>query len=129
MLPQVRRVMRSIDANLPAEALRTLDNQISQSISTQRLILQLSAAFAVLATALAMLGLYGVMAYNVTRRTREIGIRLALGANSAAIRRMVMREMVWILGVGLVIGVPAALALARLTESQLYGVRVSTRQC
>jgi predicted permease len=123
MIPQVRRVMRSIDANLPAEALRTLDNRIGQSISTERLILQLSAAFAILATALAMLGLYGVMAYNVTRRTREIGIRLALGANPAAIRRMVMREMVWILGIGLVIGVPAALALARLTESQLYGVK------
>jgi putative ABC transport system permease protein len=123
MIPQVRRVMRSIDASLPAEALRTLDNQIGQSISTQRLILQLSAAFAILATALAMLGLYGVMAYNVTRRTREIGIRLALGANPGAIRRMVMREMVWILGIGLVAGVPAALALARLTESQLYGVK------
>ena len=65
MIPQVRRVMRSIDANLPAEALRTLDNKIGQSISTERLILQLSAAFAILATALAMLGLYGVMAYNV----------------------------------------------------------------
>jgi predicted permease len=123
MIPQLRRVMRSIDANLPAEALRTLDNQIGRSISTQRLILQLSAAFAILATALAMLGLYGVMAYNVTRRTREIGIRLALGANPGAIRRMVMREMVWILGIGLIIGVPAALALARLTESQLYGVK------
>ncbi len=129
MIPQVRRVMRSIDANLPAEALRTLDNQVSQNISTQRLILQLSAAFAILATALAMLGLYGVMAYNVTRRTREIGIRLALGANPAAIRAMVMREMLWILGIGLASGVPAALALGRLTQSQLYGVRVSTRQC
>jgi ABC-type antimicrobial peptide transport system permease subunit len=63
------------------------------------------------------------MAYNVTRRTREFGIRLALGANPGAIRRMVMREMVWILGIGLVIGVPAALALARLTESRLYGVK------
>src|ERR1041384_6448293 len=70
-----------------------------------------------------MLGLYGVMAHSVTRRTREIGIRMALGAGPGRIRTMVMREMSWILGIGLVIGVPAALALSRLTESQLYGVK------
>ena len=86
-------------------------------------MLQLAGAFAVLATVLAMLGLYGVMAYSVTRRTREIGIRMALGAAPGRIRSMVMRELLWILGIGLVTGVPAAVALARLTESQLYGVK------
>jgi predicted permease len=120
---QARQVMRSIDANLPLEGLNTFDAQIAQSTRSERLILQLSGAFAILATALAMLGLYGVMAFNVTRRTREIGIRLALGARPAAIRRMVLREMVWIVGIGLAAGVPAALALGRLTESQLYGVK------
>jgi putative ABC transport system permease protein len=122
-MAQARRVIRSIDANLPLEDLRTLDAQVAQSTRNERLILQLSGAFAILATALAMLGLYGVMAFSVTRRTREIGIRLALGAKPASIRGMVMREMLWILGIGLVIGIPVALALARLTESQLYGVK------
>jgi putative ABC transport system permease protein len=123
MIGQVRRVMGSIDHDLPAENLRTLDDQIKQNIRSDRLVMQLAAAFAILATALAMLGLYGVMAHSVTRRTREIGIRMALGAGPGRIRTMVMREMSWILGIGLVVGVPAALALSRLTESQLYGVK------
>ncbi|MBZ5625981.1 MAG: ABC transporter permease [Acidobacteriia bacterium] len=122
-IPQVRRTMASIDHDLPAENLRTLDDQIKLNIQSERLVLQLAAAFAILATVLAMLGLYGVMAHSVTRRTREIGIRMALGAAPGRIRRMVMRELLWILGIGLVTGVPAALALSRLTESQLYGVK------
>jgi putative ABC transport system permease protein len=123
MFPQIRRVMASIDRDLPLENLRKLDDTIRKNIQSDRLVLQLAAAFAILATLLAMLGLYGVMAHSVTRRTREIGIRMALGAPPARIRRMVLREMLWILGIGLVVGVPAALALSRLTESQLYGVK------
>jgi predicted permease len=122
-LAQVRRVMRSIDSNLPLEDVATLDATVAQSTKNERLILQLSGAFAVLATGLAMLGLYGVMAFSVARRTREIGIRLALGADPASIRTLVLREMLWILGIGLSVGVPSALALGRLTESQLYGVK------
>jgi hypothetical protein len=91
----------------------------------ERILTQLAAAFAVLATALAMLGLYGVMAHGVARRTREIGIRMAVGASPGTIRRMVMREMLWMLGGGLAVGVPAALELARYTKSQLYGVETS----
>ncbi len=121
--PQVRRVMKSLDADLPLEDLRTLDEQVSRNIRGDRVLLQLAAAFAILATLLAMLGLYGVMAYNVTRRTREIGIRLALGAPSGGIRSMVMRELLFVLVSGLIVGVPAALALAKLTESQLFGVK------
>ncbi|MGA2266934.1 MAG: ABC transporter permease [Bryobacteraceae bacterium] len=123
MIPQIRRVMASLDRDLPAENLRTLDDQIKLNIRSDRIVLQLAAVFAILATALAMLGLYGVMAHGVARRTREIGIRMALGAEPGRIRSMVMREMLWILGIGLVIGVPAALALARYIESQLYGVK------
>ena len=80
------------------------------------------AAFAGLATVLAMLGLYGVMAHGVARRTREIGIRMALGAAPARIRSMVMQEMIWILGFGLGVGIPTALASTRLIESRLFGV-------
>ncbi len=123
MTPQIRRVMANIDRNLPLEDFRTLDETISRNIQSDRLVLQLAAVFAFLATALAMLGLYGVMAHSVARRTREIGIRMALGAKPARIRLMVLRELMWILGIGLAVGIPAAIFLARLTESQLYGVK------
>jgi predicted permease len=123
MTPQIRRTMRAIDPNLPLERLRTLDDQVRFNIRNDRIVLQLAAVFAVLATLLAMLGLYGVMAHSVTRRTREIGIRIALGAPPLRIRTMVLREMLWILGIGLAVGVPAAMFLSRLTESQLYGVK------
>ena len=123
MAPQIRRVMGSIDRDLPLEDLRTLDEQIRMNVTQDRIVLQLAAVFAVLATALAMLGLYGVMAHSVTRRTREIGIRMALGAQPGRIRGMVMRELLWILMAGLVTGVPAAMLLARYTETQLFGVK------
>jgi predicted permease len=123
MVPQIRRVMASLDRDLPLEDLRTLDEQIRLNVMQDRIVLQLAAVFAVLATALAMLGLYGVMAHSVTRRTREIGIRMALGAEPGRIRGMVMRELLWILIAGLVTGVPAALLLARYTETQLFGVK------
>ena len=121
-IPQIRSVMAALDRDLPLEGVRTLDDQVRRNIRSDRLTLQLAAAFAILATLMAMLGLYGVMAYSVTRRTREIGIRLALGAGNGRIRRMVMRELLIILAVGVAVGVPAALAVAQLTESQLFGV-------
>ena len=121
MVPQIRRVMASLDRDLPLEDLRTLDEQVRLNVQQDRIVLQLAAVFAVLATALAMLGLYGVMAHSVTRRTREIGIRMALGAEPDRIRTMVMRELLWILIAGLVTGVPAAMLLARYSETQLFG--------
>jgi predicted permease len=123
MFSQIRRVMASLDRDLPLENLRTLDDQISLNIQSDRLVLQLAAAFAVLATALAMLGLYGVMAHSVTRRTREIGIRMALGAGPGRILSMVLREMLWIVGIGLAAGIAIALSVTRFAESQLYGVK------
>jgi putative ABC transport system permease protein len=123
MVPQIRRVMASLDRDLPLQDLRTLEEQIRQNVTQDRIVLQLAAVFAALATALAMLGLYGVMAHSVTRRTREIGIRMALGAEPGEIRGMVMRELLWILIAGLVTGVPVAMALARYTEAQLFGVK------
>jgi ABC-type antimicrobial peptide transport system permease subunit len=123
IIPQVRRTMASLDRNLPLEQLRTLDEQVRRNVRNDRLVLGLATAFAVLATVLAMLGLYGVMAQNVARRTREIGIRMALGAGRRRISGLVMRELGWILGIGLATGVPLALLLARFTESQLFGVK------
>jgi predicted permease len=123
MVPQIRRVMASLDRDLPLENLRTLEETIRFNIMEDRIVLQLAAVFAGLATALAMLGLYGVMAHSVTRRTREIGIRMALGAEPGRIRGMVMRELLWILIAGLATGVPAAMLLAHYTESQLFGVK------
>lgn len=122
VVPQVRRVMMSIDRNLPLEGLRTLEEQVSRNIQSDRLVLQLAAAFAVIATLLAMLGLYGIMAYSVTRRTREIGIRMALGASADRIRVMVMRELLVILASGLMVGIAVALGLVRYVKSQLFGV-------
>ncbi|MGA2186693.1 MAG: FtsX-like permease family protein [Bryobacteraceae bacterium] len=123
MVPQIRRVMQSLDAELPLQDLRTFDDQVNISVRPQALLLDLAGAFAVLATLLAMVGLYGVMAYSVTRRTREIGIRIALGAATARIRGMVMREMLLVPGVGIVVGVPASLGLARFVASLLFGVK------
>ena len=108
MIPQIRHVLASLDPDLPAENLRPLDDTIRRNIHSGRMVLELAAAFAILATALAMLGLHGVMAHRLTRRTREIGIRMALGAEPGGIRWMVMREMLWILGIGLIVGVAAA---------------------
>jgi ABC-type antimicrobial peptide transport system permease subunit len=107
---------------VPLEDVRTLEEQVHYNIQSDELIMRLAAAFAGLATVLAMLGLYGVMAHGVARRTREIGIRMALGAAPARIRSMVMREMIWILSFGLGVGIPTALAETRLIESRLFGV-------
>jgi predicted permease len=122
VMAQVRRVARSLDPSLPADELRTMEDQVRRDIFIDRLVLNLSATFAILATALAMLGLYGVMAHSVVRRTREIGIRMALGAAPGGIQGMVLREMLLILAIGLGTGIPAALALAQLAKSQLFGV-------
>jgi predicted permease len=123
IIPQIRTVMRSLDPDVPLNDVRTLEEQVHTNIRTDELIMRLGASFAILATVLAMLGLYGVMAHGVAQRTREIGIRMALGAAPAKIRSMVMRELVWILGFGLALGIPAALASARLVESRLFGVQ------
>jgi ABC-type antimicrobial peptide transport system permease subunit len=114
--------MRGIDRNVPIEDLRTLDDQVHFNLRQDELVMRLAGAFAVLATVLAMLGLYGVMAHGVARRTREIGIRMALGAEPGRIARMVMRELGWTLGMGLGIGVPAAIMATTLLESRLFGV-------
>lgn len=121
----VRRIVRQIDPNLPIERLSTMDARVGESIYTERMIAILAVAFGLLATALAAVGLYGVVAYSVARRTREFGIRLVLGAVPGNLLRMLVREILWLVAIGAAVGLPASYALARLAESQLFGVKAN----
>jgi predicted permease len=121
----VRAKVRVLDSNLPIYAMTTLDEQVSNSLLVERLIASLSAVFGFLATLLAVIGLYGVMAYTVMRRTREIGIRMALGAFQKHVIWMVMREVLALVAIEVVVGLVAALALTRLVQAQLYGITAS----
>src|SRR5262249_17924369 len=123
MFNALRSKVRELDASLPVYDMKTLERQLDDTLSTERLIAALSAAFGLLATVLAALGLYGVMAFVVVRRTREIGLRMALGAPQSQVVWMVMRETLILVGIGLAIGVPAALALSKYVSKQLYGVQ------
>ena len=118
----IRPVMTKLDPSLPVYGLKTLENQLEETLSTERLIAFLSAVFGVLATLLAALGLYGVMAFVVVRRTSEIGLRMALGAKRAWVLWLVTREILTLLGTGLVVGVPGAYIMSRYVSSQLFGV-------
>ena len=117
-----RAKVRELDSNLSVYGMRTMDDQISNSLLVERLIASLSAVFGFLATLLAIIGLYGVMAYTVARRTREIGIRMALGAFQGDVIWMVMREVLVLVGVGLAAGLAGAFVLTKLIQTQLYGV-------
>jgi len=123
MLAGVRREVQALDASLPLYNTRTLEEQKTSSLYTSRLAATLLTMFGLLALLLAAVGLYAVMAHTVKRRTREIGIRLALGAQRHQIRRLVMLEGTTIITIGLVLGVGGALVAARLVETFLYGVR------
>ncbi len=118
----VNRTVSGLDANLPVYRMKTLEKQLENSLVTERLVASLSSAFGLLATLLAAIGLYGVMAYTVARRTREIGIRMALGAAGGHVIWLVMREVLVLVAVGIGIGLPVAYGLTRLVETQLYGI-------
>ena len=118
----VRAQTRQIDPNVPIYAMRTVEQQVSRSLLIERLIASLSTVFGALATLLATIGLYGVMAYTVARRTREIGIRMALGAYQGDVIWMVMREVIGLVAAGIVVGFGAAMGLTRFVKSQLFGV-------
>ena len=118
----VRNEVKRLDAAMPVYALKTLQGQLDETLLSDRLIALLAAGFGLLATLLASVGLYGVMAFVVARRRKELGIRLALGAQPTQLIWMVMREVLLLLGIGLAIGVPAAMALGKYVSSQLYGI-------
>jgi predicted permease len=121
----LRQMVRAADPNVPMGELKPVEVRIRESIYTDRLIAMLSGAFGLLATLLAAIGLYGVVAHGVTRRTAEIGVRMALGAEPSDVLRMIVVEGGRMAGAGIVIGLVAAFGLSRLVESQLYGVKAA----
>ncbi len=112
-----------LEPNLPVAELTTLPQQIKENVYLDRMITTFSAGFAVLATLLAAVGLYGVLAYTVAQRTREIGLRMALGADGGAVRAMVLRQVAWMALVGGVVGIATALGIGRSAQSLLYGLK------
>ncbi len=122
MFPALRAAVHRLDPKLPVFMMKTEERQRDDSLAVERLAATLATAFGVLAGVLAAVGLYGVMAFLVARRTREIGIRIALGAVSGNVIWLVMREVLLLVGIGAAIGLPAALVLSRLVGSQLYGI-------
>lgn len=119
---QVRQMINQIDDKLPIFGVTTMSDQLNENLNQDRLIAQLVSFFGALALVLACIGLYGVMAHGVARRTNEIGIRMALGARGGSIAWMILRETLYLVLAGLVIGVPAALIGARLISAQLFGM-------
>ena len=118
----LRGEVKKLDASMPVFQMQTLEQQLDDTLLTERLIAMLSAAFGALATLLASIGLYGVMAFVVARRTKEIGVRMALGARPGSVVWLVMKEVLLLVGIGLAVGIPAAIALGRFVSTQLYGV-------
>jgi predicted permease len=123
LLRVVPEVIKRLDPNLPVEELKTMPQQVRENIFLDRMISTLSAGFAVLATLLAAVGLYGVLAYTVAQRTREIGVRMALGADARRVRRMVLRQVGVMTIIGGIVGVAAALGLGKLARSLLFGLQ------
>ena len=121
----LRAAVKRLDPQLPVDDLKTLNTQLKESLLTERLIMMLSVAFGSLAALLAAIGIYGVLAFAVAQRKQEIGVRMALGANPAAVRRLILGEVVRFVLIGALIGLPVAYAVARVVESILFGVHAS----
>jgi predicted permease len=122
---RVAQAVARVDADVPIYAVRTMNDLIEAAVAQRQFLMRLLVAFGAIATALALLGIYGVMAYSVSQRTREIGIRIAIGARQADVSRMVMRRGITLTVVGVMGGIATSLALSRLIASQLYGVAPS----
>jgi predicted permease len=121
-IADLRAAVAQVDPNLPLLQITTIHDQVSNLISHDELIATLTSVFSMLALLLAAIGLYGVMSYNVARRTNEIGIRVALGAQSANVSRMIMRESLMLLAIGTVLGLPLALMATRIIREQLFAI-------
>src|SRR5258708_37854009 len=115
--------MHEVDRKFPSANVTPLDEHVNRSLTNQRLVAQLSTFFGLLAVFLSCIGIYGLMSYVVNRRTNEIGIRMALGAERSHVRWLVMREIALLIAVGIAIGVPVTLAGSRLISHMLFGLR------
>jgi putative ABC transport system permease protein len=122
MMNQIRQIIHNSDPKLVVDNLRTMDSQVERTLSSERVIAMLASSFAIIATLLAAIGLYGVLAYVTAQRTREVGIRMALGARPLAIAGLVLREVLVLTAASLLFAVPASLFLGRLIRSQLFNV-------
>jgi ABC-type antimicrobial peptide transport system permease subunit len=118
----VLNVVRELDPSLPVFEMRTMEQQRNRSLAVERLVASLTIAFGALAALLTSIGLYGILSYSVARRTRELGLRVALGARATSVIWLVVREVLLLLAAGAAVAIPAAMALGRFVESQLYGV-------
>jgi predicted permease len=125
VMPQLRAQVRNVDANLVISDMRTMDEQLNMRLTNERMLSFLSAGFAMLATLLAVVGLYGVLAFIVTRRTREIGIRMALGAEQGSVVRLILRETAIVILGGVAAGVAASFLGGRYVETQLFGMKAA----
>jgi predicted permease len=121
----IRDQVKQLDPSMPLYDLQTVEARLDETLLSDRLIALLSAGFGLLATVLASVGLYGVMAFVVARRKKELGIRMALGAQPAFVMWLVMREVLLLLAIGLALGIPSAMALGRYVSSQLYGIHAT----
>jgi predicted permease len=123
LLQAIPRLVATLDPNLPVEDLQTMDAQVRQNIGIDRLISILSASFASIATLLAAIGLYGVLAYTVAQRTREFGLRMALGADAARVRRLILGQVAWMTAIGAIVGIAGAVFIGIKGASMLYELK------
>jgi putative ABC transport system permease protein len=119
----IARDVRAVDSDVPVYAVRTMNDWIGAAVAERRFLMRLLLAFGAAAVGIALVGIYGVMAYAVSRRTREIGIRMAIGANQKDVSRMVVRQGMTLTAAGLAVGLAGAVGLSRLITSQLFGVQ------
>jgi ABC-type antimicrobial peptide transport system permease subunit len=122
VLPEVRRIVESLDPDLPMMDVRTMKDQVGSTLAHERALAELAGSFSLLALVLATIGIYGMMAYSVNRRTGEIGLRIALGAQANQVLSRVLREAFWVTSAGIVLGLIAALWLTRFIRVMLYGL-------
>jgi len=121
----LRRAMQNLDSKLVLDNFRTMQEQIDDNLTSERVIATLASAFGVLAVLMAAVGLYGVLAYSTAQRTREIGIRIALGAARTSVMRLVLVEVLWLAGISIAVALPTSLLLTRAARSQLFGISSS----
>jgi putative ABC transport system permease protein len=118
----VRTAVNTIDSKLVIDSLQSMSSEIDTTLINERILSFLAIAFGVVAVFITAIGLYGVLAYSIAQRTREIGIRMALGANRGAVLRMVLREVLLITGASVAVALPLSIALSTLVKSQLFGI-------